>query len=82
MATKQLYAHAKLETADRVYQPGDKVPADLDGIAELKKSGAVSSDKYDADPVLEARNAARVAELEAELAEIRTGDSGAGGDAS
>lgn len=80
MATKQLYAHAKIETAEAVYQPGEVVPADLDGITELKESGAVSSDAYDKDPVLEAKNAARASELESELAVIAAGDSGVGGE--
>lgn len=42
-----LYAHAVIEDPETgdIYVPGDKVPAKLAGIAELKKAGTVKSSK-------------------------------------
>lgn len=72
------YAHARIEDHDtgKVYDRGDRVPAKLAGLEELRKAGSVRDEPYAGDPVLEAANEARIAELKAELKQLQSGDAG------
>lgn len=66
-------AHARIEHPEtgEIFEPGDKVPAKLPGLEELRDAGSVSDEPYDQDPVGEALREAQIGALEHELKELR-----------